>query len=151
MGTLTYSALGVLWGQRLLEHGWKSVWGDPVHPVNRETNPQTRKALVLLTDGDDTYCDLGSGQKQSCENSAAGVDRVTACAAAKAAGTEMFVITAMHPRHVGAHLEETLRACSSETKDSEGTYVFLNNSTPENLEAAFADIANQLSTVRRMY
>ena len=151
VGKLTYSALGVLWGQRLLEHGWKSVWGDPVHPVDRDTNKETRKALVLLTDGDDTYCDLGSGQKRSCEDSAAGVDRVEACAAAKAAGTEIFVIAAMHPQLVSDHLAETLRACSSETQDSEGTYVFLNSSTPENLEAAFADIANQLSAVRRVY
>ena len=151
VGTLTYSALGVLWGQRLLEHEWKSVWGDPVHPVDPEANQETRKALVLLTDGDDTYCDLGAGQRRSCENSAAGVDRTEACAAAKAAGTEVFVVAAMHPRYVSGHLAQTLRACSSETEDADGTYVFLNNSAPENLNAAFVSIANQLSTVRRVY
>ena len=151
VGKLTYSALGVLWGQRLLEHGWKSVWGDPIHPVDPASNPETRKALVLLTDGDDTYCDLGSGLKRSCEDSAAGVDRVEACAAAKAAGTEIFVVAAMHPDHVSGHLAQTLRACSSEAENSEGTYVFLNNSTPENLEAAFTGIASQLSAVRRVY
>ena len=151
VGNLTHSALGVLWGQRLLDHAWKSVWADPAHPVDPDTNEETRKALVLLTDGDDTYCDMGAGTKRSCQDSAAGVDRSAACEAAKAAGTEIFVITAMHPNDVSGHLADTLRACSSESQDSEGTYVFLNNSTPENLAAAFASIANQLSTIRRVY
>lgn len=62
VGNFTHSALGVLWGQRLLDHTWKSVWGDPVHPVDPDTNKETRKALVLLTDGDDTYCDTGQGR-----------------------------------------------------------------------------------------
>ena len=93
----------------------------------------------------------GAGRKRSCENNAAGVDRVEACAAAEAAGTEIFVIAAMHPDHVSGHLAPTLRACSSEIVDSDGTYVFLNNSTPENLKAAFTGIANQLSAVRWLY
>ena len=151
VGKLTYSALGVLWGQRLLEHGWQSVWGDPVHPVDRSTNPEVRKALVLLTDGDDSYCDAGAGTKLSCQNSSAGVDRTEACAAAKAAGTEIFVIAAMHPSAVGSHLEDTLRACSSESENPDGTYVFLNNRNPRALEDAFTSIANQLSTIRRVY
>ena len=151
VGAFTHSALGVLWGQRLLDHAWKSVWGGSVHPVDPVTDEETRKALVLLTDGDDTYCDMGAGTKRSCEDSDAGVDRSAACAAAKAAGTEIFVVTAMHPNDVSGHLADTLRACSSESQDSDGTYVFLNNSRPENLEAAFADIANQLSTIRRVY
>ena len=150
VGALTYSALGVLWGQRVLAHGWKSVWGHPVHPVDPEANPDTRKALVLLTDGDDTYCDLGAGTKHGCENSAAGVARADACAAAKAAGTEVFVVAAMHPRQMSAAFMDDLRACSSETPDSENRYVFLNNATPEALEAAFAHIATQLSSVRRL-
>ena len=151
VGELTYSALGVLWGQRLLEHGWQSVWGDPIHPVDRSTNPEVRKALVLLTDGDDSYCDLGAGTRRSCQDSSAGVDRVEACAAAKATGTEIFVIAAMHPNTMGGHLEDTLRACSSESENPDGTYVFLNNRNPRALEAAFMDIANQLSTIRRVY
>ena len=151
VGTLTYSALGVLWGQRLLEHGWQSVWGDPIHPVDPSTNTEARKALVLLTDGDDSYCDLGAGTKRSCQDSTAGVDRIEACAAAKAAGTEIFVIAAMHAKTVSDHLADTLRACSSESDNPDGNYVFLNNYTSGGLEAAFAGIANQLSTVRRLY
>ena len=151
VGHLTYSALGVLWGRRLLEHRWKSVWGDPVHPVDPEANEETRKALVLLTDGVDSYCDLGTQRKPWCADSTIGVNRVEACTAAKEAGIEIFVVAAMHPDNVSTDLADTLRACSSESEESEGSYVFLNNATPENLETAFADIANQLSVIRRVY
>ena len=151
VGELTYSSLGVLWGQRLLEHGWKPVWGDPIHPVDANANEGTRKALVLLTDGVDSFCDMGTGTKTSCANSTVGVDRTDACTAAKAAGTEIFVIAAMHPDQIDDEFAGTLRDCSSESEESEGTYAFLNNSTPATLEAAFADIANQLSIVRRVY
>ena len=148
VGMLTYSALGVMWSQRLLEHRWRSVWGESAHPAS---NPDTRKALVLLTDGDDSYCDLGNQQKRSCSSSTVGMDRTEACALAKAAGIEIFVVAAMDPVLVSEHLGETLRACSSEADNPDGSYVFLNNSTPENLNAAFADIATQLSVVRRVY
>ena len=151
VGTLTYSALGLLWGTRLLDPDWKSVWGDAVHPVDPSATESARKALVLLTDGDDTYCDLGAGTKRSCEGSAAGVGRAQACEGAKAKGIEVFVIAAMEPGLVSEHLAETLRACSSESDNPDGRYVFLNNATPEALESAFADIANQLSTIRRVY
>ena len=76
-----------------------------------------------------------------------GVDRT----AAETAGTEIFVIAAMHPDHVSGPLVRTLRACSSDTENPDGSYVFLDNSTAERLEAAFAGIANQLSAVRRVY
>ena len=148
-GHLTYSALGVRWGQRLLDPQWRAVWGDPVHPVDPAED--TRKALVLLTDGEDTYCDMGSGRNPSCADSRVGVERAEACAAAKAAGIEIFVITAMVPALVSQELDRALHECSSESDDPDTTYVFVNNATTENIEAAFADIASQLQTVRRLY
>ena len=145
----------MLWGQRLLDHGWKGVWGDPIHPVDPVVEKEVRKALVLLTDGDDTYCDLASGQNPSCHNSPAGVDRTEACAAAKAAGTEIFVIAAMHETQMGNDTADLLVDCSSQDSaidtDDGGTHVFIANSTPAQLEEAFVSIANQLSEVRRVY
>ena len=32
VGTGTYSTLGVLWAQRLLQHSWKDVWEGTSHP-----------------------------------------------------------------------------------------------------------------------
>ena len=151
IGNRTYSALGVLWGQSLLEHSWKDVWGDagdvhPVDPAVRESEG-LRKAIVLLTDGEDTYCGFGN---EACEDSEVGISRTDACTAAKEAGTEIFVIAAMHPDRVSDALGDSLRACSSESEESDVRYAFLNNSTPEDLIATFAEIANQLRTVRRV-
>lgn len=150
IGPRTYSALGVLWGQRLLDHSWKNVWGGAVHPVDAaaQDNEGLRKAIVLLTDGEDTHCGIGNG---TCADSTLGFSRADACDAAKDAGTEIFVIAAMHPDKVSEALGDSLRECSSESDNPDGTYAFLNNATSESLEAAFADIASQLVTVRRVY
>ena len=150
LGTQTYSALGVLWGQRLLQHSWKDVWGGAVHPEDpsETTNQGLRKAIVLLTDGEDTYCGVGN---TDCDDSEMGISRSDACDAAKAAGSEIFVVAAMAQALVSTPLARTLRDCSSEADNPDGTYVFVDNSTPQALRAAFADIANQLVTVRKVY
>lgn len=149
-GKKTYSALGVLWGQRMLSHSWNDAWGGGVHPVNPDAggNAGTRKVIVLLTDGADTHCGPG---EPDCTTTNAGVGRTVACDAAKAAGTEIFVIAAMPPDQVSGELGTALRACSSEDNNPDGSYVFLNNQNPDDLRAAFADIANQLRTVRRVF
>ena len=140
----------MLWGQRLLDHSWKNVWGDDVHPVDpaAQDSKGLRKAIVLLTDGEDTQCGFGNA---TCADSALGFSRTDACTAAKAAGTEIFVIAAMHPDKVSEALGDSLRECSSESDNPDGSYAFLNNATSESLEAAFADIASQLVTVRRVW
>ena len=150
IGIRTYSALGLLWGQRLLDHSWKDVWGGAVHPVDPAARDSEglRKAIVLLTDGEDSHCGIGN---ESCADSRIGHSRSDACTKIKEAGTEIFVIAAMHPDKVSDALGESLRVCSSESPESDVTYAFLNNSTKEELQAAFADIANQLRVVRRVY
>ena len=150
IGLRTYSALGTLWGQRLLTHSWNATWGGGVHPVDPDARESDglRKAIVLLTDGEDTHCGLTNS---TCADSVLGYSRADACTAVKAAGTEIFVIAAMHPDKVSDTLGDSLRECSSESDDSDVKYAFLNHSTPEGLEATFATIANQLRVVRRVY
>ena len=150
VGFRTYSTLGVLWGQLLLSHAWNDVWGGGDHPVDPEdaANAGARKAIVLLTDGEDNPCGL---QDPTCSTNDVGFVRDVACTAAKVEGTEVFVIAAIHPDNVPGDLGIALRACSSEADNPEGSYVFLNNSDAESLKAAFADIANQLVTLRRIY
>ena len=150
LGTGTYSTLGVLWAQRMLEHSWKDVWEGVNHPADPgdRDNVDLRKAIVLLTDGVDNYCGLAD---PGCENRDMGVPFRVACDVAKAAGSEIFVVTAMTPEHVPQDLADRLYACSSQSDNPDGTYVFVDNADPEALLAAFADIADQLRTVRRVY
>ena len=124
----------------------KDVWGDHVHPVDPAVDENTRKAIVLLTDGEHTHCGIGN---TSCTGSAVGFSPTDACPAAKAAGSEVFVITAMDPGLVSTSFEDDLRACSSEPSDSPGTHIFISIATPDALVAAFADIARQSLVVRR--
>lgn len=110
-----------------------------------------RKALVLLTDGEDNACGTEPNERpRNCPPSVAAQQRSAACTAAKDAGIEIFVIAAMAPSLVSGALEQGLRDCSSEG-DRPGNHVFINSATPGNLEAAFSSIAHQLRIVRRVY
>ena len=133
-GGATRSAIGVSVAWELLD----AASGD------------NRKALVLLTDGEDNLCARADGRLRNCGEWEASRQRGEACAAAKGAGIEIFVIAAMPPDQVSERLAQGLRDCSSEG-EREGRYVFINNATPEALEAAFVNIANQLRVVRRVY
>ena len=146
VGLRTHSALGVLWGQRLLSPEWRIVWGGSVHPADRDDG--VRKALVLLTDGADTQC---RQEGDPACTIGGGVSRTDACSLVKAQGTEIFVIAAMAPEQISQGLADTLRECSSEGDNPDGTYVFINNADAASLEMAFVDIANRLLTYRRIY
>ena len=150
VGMSTHSGLGVLWGQRMLLSSWRDVWGGTVHPVDPTSagGEGVRKAIVLLTDGEDTFCGHGN---VTCADSRVGISRTEACTQARNAGTEIFVVAAMHPDRVSTELGDSLTECSSQSDDSEQAYVFLNNATPESLQAAFKKIATQLQVVRRLH
>ena len=134
----TYSAIGVAWGARLLDPAWRDAWGDPVHPMASTAARPVQKVLVLLTDGQDSH------QFDDAH-------RAIACDEAKAAGVRVFVVAAMVPRKLGTGFSDALVACSSQSDDPDGTYVFLNNGTPDNLKAAFQEIGRQLLVMRRVH
>ena len=154
VGWRTYSALGILWGQRMLLPTWRSAWGGTVHPVDPDSagGEGVRKAIVLLTDGEDSICGWTPrhGYNFDCTDSPIGISRTDACMLAKGAGIEIFVVTAMHPDRISTAFGDSLTECSSESEDSDGVYAFLNNATPGNLQAAFENIASQLQFVRRL-
>ena len=150
VGRRTYSALGILWGQRMLLPTWRSAWGGTVHPVDPASadGESVRKAIVLLTDGEDSIC---GRDNFDCTDSPIGISRTDACMLAKDAGIEIFVVAAMTPSLVSTDFGESLILCSSESHDTDDVYAFLNNATPENLKAAFENIASQLQFVRRIH
>jgi len=129
----TYSALGVVWGHRLLAPAWHSIWGDPKHPVDLRQYPAAQKALVLLTDGKDNHHHLAQSHF------------LTACRLAKNAGIKVFVVTAM--KDGSRNIPER---CSSQADDPSGQYSFVNQPTAEDLQNAFRSIAQQLRRFRRV-
>ena len=155
IGPGTYSALGILWGQRMLLSSWRRVWGGTVHPVDPASpaGQGVRKVIVLLTDGHDSICgtEYRGTDNFDCTDSAIGISRTDACMQAKGEGIEIFVVAAMAPDDISTAFGESLIECSSDSEDSDGVYAFLNNPTPEILHATFEDIASQLQIVRRLH
>ncbi len=136
-GESTYSALGVLWGHRLLAPTWRNMWNDPVHPVDPKQHEGAQKALVMLTDGHDAHPVYTAATLEQ--------HRQTTCKAARDAGIKVFVIG------VGNLPRQALTKCSSQADDPSGDYLFIyQTATSENLQAAFQSIGRQLIRFRRV-
>ena len=150
VGSGTYSTLGVLWAQRLLQHSWKDAWEGTRHPVDPEDpdNVGLRKAIVLLTDGDDNYCGL---QDPACDNRDVGIPSQIACDVAKESGSEIFVIAAMarrmSPRNSPTGCAPARVRATIPTEPTSSSTI----RHPKPSCSAFAEIASQLRTVRRVY
>lgn len=154
-----YSPLGVLWGQGMLEHAWKTagVWSTGgIHPVNPdgEGNAGTRKIIILLTDGlDENSCDdVDQATAPDCTGSKVSLARSNVCTQAKARGTEIFVIAPLEAsERTSDAIGGELRRCSSDDPDDpDDQYVFLDSTTKETLESAFSNIARQLKKLRKV-
>lgn len=140
-GNATYSTAGIAWAHRLLAPDWRPYWGaNATHPVDKADDVQ--KAIVLLTDGEDNMVSAPSRKAKH---------RTYACDAAKKAGIKIFTIAAMNPQYVSRREGQSLRNCSSEADDPDGTYVFINNTSPDLLKGAFQEIGRQLVRFRRVY
>ena len=137
-GSSTYSSSGIAWGIRLLTPSWRDAWGHAVHPMDADTGV-VQKVIVLLTDGEDNYLRDARTHRQS------------GCTAAKSEGIIVFTIAAMQPDEVGGEMARDLAACSSQADDPDGTYVFINNSTPAELRGAFSEIGRQLVSLKRTH
>ena len=101
-----------------------------------------RKALVLLTDGEDNRISA----TQSCngrQSPACLQPRRDQCQAAKDEGIEIFTVTAMSPANVSGTLGQELTACASSS-----AHAFLNNTDANVLREAFSKIAASLTPLR---
>jgi hypothetical protein len=134
-GASTYSAVGMVWALRLLDPAWRAVWGDPVLPRDHGGGEgSVRKAIVLLTDGEDNHVPDADRHLQ------------IACTTAKNAGVRVFVVAAM--AHSDLAFQGRLQQCSSNADFPDVNHVFVNNATPEQLLETFRTIGQQLKTLR---
>ncbi len=125
-GSTTYSTVGLIWGHRMLAPEWRDIWGGAVHPADHAAG--TRKALVLLSDGEDNYV------------SKAEEHRSRACTAAKDDGITVFTIMATK------NPSQSLKDCASKPE-----YSISSTATADDLKAAFSTIARRLVSFRRTY
>ena len=137
-GSSTYSAVGMVWALRLLDPAWRPVWGDPVLPRDRGGGAgAVRKAIVLLTDGEDNHVPAADRHLQ------------VACTTAKTAGVRVFVVAAMDlDNATDAAFIGRLKQCSSNADFPDVEHVFVNNATPEQLRETFRTIGRQLKKLR---
>ena len=77
----------------------RSIWGDATHPIDPDAYPSAQKALVLLTDGEDTHISKSDTGRHDTETMAEQL--LTACTAAKQAGIKVFTIAAMNAEDTG--------------------------------------------------
>lgn len=141
----TYIPAGMIWGVNVLSHPVPFTEGLPYDPANAEP----RKAIVLMTDGDNTlrfnqnngqHVSLSSNsgtaanQKRDTDN-----DTLAICQYAKQNMIEVFSISF---GTIASSSEDMLRSCAT----SPNHYFSAQNSAE--LNAAFETIAAQLSVVR---
>ena len=141
-GHATYATKGVVWAHRLLDPAWKPAWGDgdTVHPLDPAGDEKVNKAIVLLTDGEDNF---GADAANHLN---------TACTTAKQAGVWVFVVAALDLSDSShTDFKTRLERCSSQSDDPEGQYVFVNNTTAEELRESFRNITRQLQTFRIVF
>lgn len=150
----TLTNVGFAWGWRTVSPRWRGEWGSAEAPVDHD-HPTIRKAIVFMTDGeadmprsnDPLYYTaygflqderLGSGNEARAEAEAN--DRLLeSCELAKEQGIQVYTVMFDLSDPV---IERDYRACASSDQH------FFDAPNGDALDAAFRDIAGQLSSLR---
>lgn len=146
----TMTNVGLTWGWRTISPRWQGEWGSTEAPVAYD-HPTIKKAIIFMTDGiadwsGDYYTAygflsdnrLGTSNESLAENEVN--DRLLeSCELAKAEGIEVYtVMFALN----NPTIERDYRACA--TSDDH----FFDAPDGDELEAAFREIAGQLTSLR---
>lgn len=151
----THIDLGMAWGWRMLSPRWRGTWGGAMAtnslPLDYNT-PHMAKAIVLLTDGDNTidnndrtaYEYLGSG-KLGTTDSATALSQLNnrttqVCATLKANNVYVYTIA------LGSQISSTGLSLLSNCATS-STYAFVSPTTTT-LSSIFSTIGDSLSNLR---
>ena len=146
----TFTNVGFTWGWRTISPRWQGVWGADSDPVDYD-HPTIQKAIIFMTDGvavmpKNRYTaygfladgQLGTTNKQQAESEIN--DRLLAtCELAKEEGIEVYTVMFALNNPV---VEQDYRACASSEEH------FFDAPNGDVLEAAFEEIAGQLTSIR---
>jgi hypothetical protein len=151
----THVNLGAVWGWRMLSPRWRGYWGGDMAAYNLPLNyktPRMSKALVLMTDGDNTmnssdYTAYGllAEKRLGTDNATKAEDALDArlaqvCASAKSAGVVIYSVAFDIPR--GSTIEKLMQGCASKLE------FYFPAGDEAALNAAFRTIGDSLSNLR---
>lgn len=148
----THVNVGAVWGWRMLSPKWRGYWSGGMKtyslPLDYGT-PHMSKAVVLMTDGENTFYSnvytayqylssnkLGTTNQSKAETEL-GTRLKAVCASMKAAGITIFTVAFNSP---GATIKAILDGCATS-----GTAIEANDST---IKAKFQEIGGALSNLR---
>ncbi|MBU6234630.1 MAG: VWA domain-containing protein [Alphaproteobacteria bacterium] len=150
----THVNLGAVWAWRMLSPRWRGLWGHEMDtydlPLDYNT-PKMNKAVVLMTDGENTmsnssrsaYWYLSNGRLGTTNSTTAvtnlNTKLTTVCNAMKAQNIIVYTIAFGNP---GTNIENLLRNCATQAD------YYFDSPTGEELQAAFRSIGDSLSNLR---
>lgn len=165
-GGNTHINLGLAWGWRLLSPKWRNLWGGEMNthslPLDYNT-PLMNKAVVLMTDGDNTLSDnyysaygypsdgqLGSN---ACVSSWWGVNCTngenelntrtqTVCNSMKNNNNNIIIYTVALGTNIGTTAKNILKNCASKPE------YYFDSPTTDDLSQAFSQIGDSLANLR---
>ncbi|MDD5585802.1 MAG: pilus assembly protein TadG-related protein [Alphaproteobacteria bacterium] len=150
----THVGLGLVWGWRMLSPNWRGLWGGEMDTNSLPLNygaPHMNKAIILLTDGENTmtaanrtaYGYLSESHLGTTDSSDAVDeldDRMTAvCTAIKTQHIYLYTIALGNP---GENIQNLMRGCATNEN------YYFNSPTSGELQAVFSAIGDSLSNLR---
>lgn len=141
---------GMVWGWRLLSPDWRGLWGGetPAALPADYNDPQVQKAIVVLTDGDNTFNGTKTAYDTPANFGGSESARVaflnnrlsTVCTNVKAQGVQVFAIT--FGGSISSGTQTLMQNCATVP-----TYYF-HAPTNSQLQTVFQTIASELQALR---
>ena len=161
-GGNTHIDLGLAWGWRMISPKWRGLWGGEMDANNLPldyNSPLMNKAIILMTDGDNTisngkYSAYGypcAGQlgpnpcpSGDCTN---GINEVntrtsTVCNNIKANNSNVIIYTIALGTSIGTTAKTMLQNCASKPE------YYFDSPTTDDLASAFNQIGDSLANLR---
>ena len=158
----THIDLGLAWGWRLISPKWRGLWGGEMNSSNLPLDyntPLMNKAIILMTDGDNTIADnyysaysyptagqLGANACVSgnCTNGFNELNNrtIAVCNNIKANNSGVIIYTIALGTNISSAAQTILSNCASKPE------YYFNSPTTNDLQTAFNKIGDSLANLR---